>query len=176
MTITIDTTDFSTRSWKYWMAPEVVNVDDLETVYRRKGRGETVVYLHGGGNTRAWLPFHEAMAESVDFIAPEHPGFGDTPRPPYLSDWDDWILHYDGFFRALGLDRVHLVGNSLGGLLAAKLAVHYPDRFKTVTLLTPVGLRITGEPLRNVYRWSPEEANKALFNGRIARYQDYLVQ
>ena len=119
----IDMSTFDSRQWDHWTVPEIAVVDGLETAYRRGGTGETILYLHGGGNTRAWLPFHQAMADEFDFIAPEHPGFGDSPRPSRFTTWEDMILHYDGFFRALGLDRIHLVGNSLGALLAAKIAV-----------------------------------------------------
>jgi len=175
MTTTLDAT-LPARGWKYWTVPDLVTVDGLETAYRRSGPGETVVYLHGAGNTRAWLPFHAALAAGHDVIAPEHPGYGDTGRPPHFDSWEDWILHYDGFFRALGLGRFHLVGNSLGGMLAAKLAITYPERFKSVTLVNPLGLRLPGEPLRNLYRWDENETDEAYFNGRRDRYTDLLVQ
>ena len=168
--------DFADRNWKYWTEPEFVDVGGLPTAYRREGSGPTVVYLHGGGNTRAWLPFHAEMAKHFDVIAPEHPGFGDTPRPDGFGEWTDWVLHYEAFFRALKLENIHLVGNSLGGLLAAKLAVFYPTLFKSVTLITPVGLLIEDEPLRDLYRWTPEEAGEALFHGRIENYLDQLIQ
>lgn len=170
------TEEFSGRDWKYWTDPETVVVQGIPTVYRRAGKGETVVYLHGGGNTRAWLPFHQELAKHYDVIAPEHPGFGDTPRTADMDRWEDWVLHYDGFFRALGLEKFHLVGNSIGGWLAANLAIYYPERFKSLTLLTATGLRIEDEPSIDVFRWTAEEADQALFNGRRNRYLDQLLQ
>lgn len=175
MTTTVGA-DFADRAWKYWTTPETVIVDGLETVYRRSGQGEPVLYLHGVVGTRSWLPFYSELAEHVDLVVPEHPGFGDTPRPGHFNSWDDWLLHYDGFLRALGLDRVHLAGHSLGGMMAAKLAVQYPDRFKSVTLVNPFGLRLVDEPLRDLYRWSEEESDRAYFNGRRSRYSELLVQ
>ncbi|MEU3617965.1 alpha/beta hydrolase [Streptomyces sp. NPDC006872] len=167
---------FSGRTWKYWTQPTVVDVQGVPTAYRRAGEGETLVYLHGGGNTRSWLPFHQELAKHFDVVAPEHPGFGDTPRGPEMDRWEDWVLHYDAFFSQLGLTDFHLVGNSLGGWLAANLAVYYPQRFKSLTLVTPTGLRLLGAPLIDVFRWTPEEAASALFNGRAERYLDQLVQ
>lgn len=117
---------FANRSWKYWTEPSFVEVDGRQTAYRRKGEGETVVYLHGGGNTRAWLPFHEELSQHFDVIAPEHPGYGDTERGD-LQSWEDMVLHYDAFFRALGLTDFHLIGHSLGGWLASNIAVYYPS-------------------------------------------------
>lgn len=169
---------FEGRSWKYWTRPEIVDVDGVPTAYRRAGSGETVVYLHGGGNTRAWLPFHAALAERFDVIAPEHPGFGDTPRRADMDRWSDWVLHYDSFFRALALEdgTIHLVGNSMGGQLAANIAIAYPERFASLTLLVPSGLRDPERPATDVFRWTPEEADEALFNGRGSRYGELLVQ
>jgi len=167
---------FAGRDWAYWTEPEVVEVDGLPTVYRRAGSGETVVYLHGGGNTRAWLPFHQELAKQVDLIAPEHPGFGDTPRGADMDRWEDWTLHYDAFFRALGLTDFHLVGNSIGGWLATNLAITYPERYKSLTLITPAGLRLVGQPFIDVFRMDEAEANEAMFNGRIDGLMDQLVQ
>lgn len=168
--------EFSGRSWKYWTEPQIVDVHGIPTAYRRADAGETVVYLHGGGNTRSWLPFHQELAKHFDVIAPEHPGYGDTPRTPEMDRWEDWVLHYDAFFRALDLQEFHLVGNSLGGWLAANLAIYYPERFKSLTLLTAAGLRLEDQPLIDAFRWTPEEADEALFNGRGNRFEDQLVQ
>lgn len=167
---------FADRNWKYWTEPEIIDMAGIPTAYRRKGSGETVVYLHGGGNTRAWLPFHEQLSQHVDLIAPEHPGFGDTPRGEDMDCWDDWVLHYDAFFRALDLTDFHLVGNSLGGWLAANLAIFYPERYKSLTLITPAGLRIEEAAFVDPFRWDEAEADQHLFNGRAQNFTEQLVQ
>lgn len=166
---------FDGRNWKYWTQPEMVTVEGRETAYRRKGKGEVVVYLHGGGSTRSWLPFHEALAENFDVIAPEHPGFGDSERGN-VSSWDDMVLHYDAFFREIGVQDFHLVAHSLGGWLAANLAVYYPQRFKSISLFTPTGLRLPDAELIDMFRWTEDQALEAMFNGRGDRYVDVLAQ
>src|SRR5207253_2649981 len=130
-------TEAAERNWPYYTEPEWVEVRGLRTALRRKGVGEPVVYLHGAGLTRRWLPLYERLAERVDLLVPEHPGFGDTPSPEWLDGFDDLVLHYDELFDLLGLERVHLVGHSLGGWIAADLAVFYPRRVKSLTLITP---------------------------------------
>lgn len=167
---------FVNRDWKYWRVPEVIEVEGNPTVFRRGGEGPTTVFLHGGGGTRAWTPFHAELAKKVDLIAPEHPGFGDSPKPDHFDRWEDYILHYDAFFRALELDKVHLVGTSLGAWIAANLAVYFPERFASLTLITPVGVRVIDEPLFDVFRMSPEEGLERLLNGRAAQHEDQLVQ
>ena len=156
-------------------APEVVDVAGLPTAYRRRGDGTPLVYLHGGGLTRIWLPFLEALSAHHDVVAPEHPGFGATPLPDGFDGFDDLVLHYDGLFDALGLDRVHLVGHSLGGWIAADLAVYYPRRFASLTLITPTGLRLLDAPLVDTFRMTPQESRAALFNGRDASYEELFV-
>jgi pimeloyl-ACP methyl ester carboxylesterase len=164
------------RTWKHWTEPSWVEVDGLNTAYRRKGSGETLLFLHGAGNTRQWLPFHEELSKSFDVIVPEHPGFGDTEMPEWLDNFDDYVLHYDGFLRALDIERPHLVGHSVGGWTAAELAVFYPERFASIALLCPMGMRVEGEPAADPFRWSPEQANQAILNGLGERYSEYLQQ
>jgi pimeloyl-ACP methyl ester carboxylesterase len=166
----------SERSWAYWVEPSRVAVDEVETAFRRKGSGAPTVFLHGAGLTRVWLPFLEELSASVDVIAPEHPGFGDSPLPDGFDGFDDVVLHYDAFLDALGLDRVHLVGHALGGWIAAELAVFFPRRFKSVTLIAPSGLRLRGVPSIDTFRMTPEELSAASFNGREERYRETLVQ
>src|SRR5689334_2075815 len=107
----------------HYTEPDVVDVRGLGVAYRRKGSGPATVFLHGAGATRMWLPFYEQMAESVDFVAPEHPGFGDTPAADTIEGFDDLVLHYRDVLNALDLERVHLIGFSLGGWIGANLAV-----------------------------------------------------
>jgi pimeloyl-ACP methyl ester carboxylesterase len=158
----------------HYTEPSRLQVGDLEVAYRRKGTGEPVVFLHGAGSTRMWLPFYERLSESVDLIAPEHPGFGDTEFPEWLDGFDDVVLHYRDLFDALELDRLHLVGFSLGGWIAAELAIFYPERLKSLTLITPAGLRVEDAPLANLFAVPPEQIPGMLFNDDVAPYVDYL--
>lgn len=172
----IDTSKFASRQWKNWTEPKIVEVEGLDVAYRREGQGETLVYLHGGAGTRQWGPIHQALAEQFDVIAPEHPGYGDTPRFEDQDSWTDFVLHYDAFFRKLNLTHFHLVGTSLGAWLAANLAVYFPERYASITLITPLGLHIDDEPFIDVFRFQPEDALDALFNGRAAAHEELLVQ
>lgn len=165
------------RSWKHWTEPDWVEVDGLPTAYRRKGTGPTLLYLHGAGLTRSWLPLYERLSESFDVVVPEHPGFGDTAMPPKLSSVDDLVLHYDAFIDALGLQDVHLVGHSLGGWIAASLAYTYPRRFRSLTLVTPIGLRVPDAPMVDPFRLPPDRALEILLSGApVEPYLEYFQQ
>jgi pimeloyl-ACP methyl ester carboxylesterase len=121
-----------------------------------------------------WLPFYERLSQSVDLIAPEHPGFGDTAFPDWLDGFDDLVLHYRDFLEALGLDRIHLVGFSLGGWIAADLAIFYPERLESLTLIAPAGLDVPDAPRADLFAMPPEEIPALLFNGDVAPYTDFL--
>jgi pimeloyl-ACP methyl ester carboxylesterase len=168
------------RAWAHYTPPSFIDVDGLPTAYRRSGTGATVIYLHGSSLTRVWLPFCDQLAERHDVLAPEHPGFGDTSRPPTLEGFDDLVLHYDTFFDRLGLGDVHLVGHDLGGWIAAELAVFYPRRFASLTLITPTGLRVRERQAEpgpiDPFRLNPDELAAALLNGRHDRYAAYFNQ
>jgi pimeloyl-ACP methyl ester carboxylesterase len=158
----------------HYTEPSWLKVGDLNVAYRRKGSGEPVVFLHGAGATRMWLPFYERLSERVDLIAPEHPGFGDTEFPEWLDGFDDLVLHYRDFFDLLELERLHLVGFSLGGWIAADLAIFYPERLKSLTLITPAGLHVPEAPMVDLFAMPPEGIPDILFNGNFLPYTDYL--
>jgi pimeloyl-ACP methyl ester carboxylesterase len=151
------------RPRNYYVEPTFLTVEGLPTAYRRRGAGETVVFLHGAGMTRMWLPFYDLLARRFDVIAPEHPGFGETPLPPWLRGLDDVVLHYHEFFRLLDLKRVHLIGFSLGGWIAAESAAFYPEMVKSLTLITPIGLR-AGVSGPDLFELGPERIWTHLFN------------
>jgi pimeloyl-ACP methyl ester carboxylesterase len=152
------------RPLQHYTEPDWIEVEGLRVAYRRKGSGEATLYMHGAGLTRMWLPFYERLAGSLDLIVPEHPGYGATEMPEWLDGFDDLVIHYDALIEALGLDRVHLVGYSLGGWIAAELAVFYPRRFASLTLVTPIGLRVSGKPLADIFAMTPEDMGALFFN------------
>jgi pimeloyl-ACP methyl ester carboxylesterase len=153
-------------------APEKIAVHGLDVAYRRQGDGERIVYLHGIGMTRRWLPLHEHLSQLGDVVAPEHPGFGDTPLPDWLDGFDDLVLHYAEFFDACELDRVHLVGHSFGGWVAAELAAFFPERLRSLTLVAPLGLRVPGHTPTDLFRMSGDRYFELCFNGRQSDHVD----
>jgi pimeloyl-ACP methyl ester carboxylesterase len=161
------------RPRHHYTEPDSIEVAGLRVAYRRKGSGPPTLYLHGAGFTRMWLPFYEQLSHSLDLIAPEHPGYGETAMPEWLDGFDDLVIHYDALLDELSLDRPHLVGWSLGGWIAAELAVFYPKRFASLTLVTPIGLRVPGKPLADIFAMMPEEVAGTIFND-LAKAADVL--
>jgi pimeloyl-ACP methyl ester carboxylesterase len=152
------------RPRNFYTEPDWVEIGGVRVAYRRKGQGPPTLYLHGAGLTRMWLPFYEQLSRSLDLIVPEHPGYGETAMPEWLDGFDDLVIHYDALLDALELERVHLVGYSLGGWIAAELAVFHPRRLESLTLITPIGLRIPGKPLADLFAMDPETLFSIFFN------------
>lgn len=148
---------------RFYTPPAFETVAGLPIAYRRQGQGEAVVLLHGAGFTRMWIPLYQMLAEKTDFIAPEQPGFGETPLPKWFRNFDDLTQLYDQLFDQLGLDRIHLIGFSMGGWAAAEFASFYPRRLKSLALITPVGLRLPDNPGVDIFQLSPPELFDRLF-------------
>lgn len=152
-----------------------VDVRGVRTAFRRRGSGEPMIFLHGAGLTRRWLPIYEALSQKVDLIAPEHPGFGESDLPDWMDDFVDLAAHYSDFIAALGLGPVHLVGYSFGGWIAAEFAALYPEKVKSLTLLAPMGLRPpAGVALPDPFRTSPQEGLKALLGADGEHWLPYF--
>jgi pimeloyl-ACP methyl ester carboxylesterase len=103
------------------------------------------------------MGFLDALAEDYAVFAPEHPGFGRSDDPPWLDEVGDLAYFYLDFIETLGLDRVHLIGTSLGGWIAAELAVRNQTRLASLTLVCAVGITAIGKPIDDIFRMPVEE-------------------
>lgn len=151
---------------RYYTEPRFEEVLGVPVAYRREGNGEATVLLHGAGFTRMWIPLYAMLAEELDFIAPEAPGFGETPMPQWVRGFDDVSILYDQLFEQLGLDRIHLVGFSMGGWAASEVAAWYPRRLASLSLITPVGLRLEDDPGVDIFQLDPPELMDRLFKDK----------
>lgn len=152
-----------------------VDVRGVRVAYRRQGTGEPVMFLHGAGLTRRWFPLYEMLSEQVDLIAPEHPGFGESDLPDWMTDFIDLAAHYADLLKALDLDAVHLVGYSFGGWIAAEFAALYPEKVKSLTLMSPMGLRPPeGVTMNDPFRSSPEEGLRNILGDDGERWLPYF--
>lgn len=128
------------------------------------GSGPPLVYLHGVAPAGEWLPLHTELAQYFTVYAPDHPGFGKTERPEWVSGFDDLVLHYEELFRILDLGRPVVAGFSLGGWIASAFAVTYPDRLSRLVLLNAAGLHVEGHLIGDLAALSREALNEAIFH------------
>ncbi|MEU6956404.1 alpha/beta fold hydrolase [Streptomyces sp. NPDC045714] len=112
----------------------------VSVAYERTGSGEPLLLLHGiGHHLRAWDPVTRILATEREVIAVDLPGFGTSPALPDGVPYDLATIGrvLGAFCAELGLDRPHVAGNSLGGLLALELG--RTELVRSVTALSPAG-------------------------------------
>jgi pimeloyl-ACP methyl ester carboxylesterase len=130
----------------------------------RGGQGASLLYLHGAGGGGVWLPFLADLARKYDVIAPEHPGFGLSETPVWLDNIQDMAFFYLDLIEQLGLEHLHLVGTSLGGWIAAEIAIRDCTRLLSMTLVAPAGIHVKGVAKGDIFLWSPEQLTQNLFH------------
>ena len=117
------------------------------------GDGPPLLYLHGAGGV-SWLPGHTALSGYFRLLVPEHPNWGEEELAGGLEGIDDLVYFYLDFLDELGLERVHLAGHSLGGWLAAEIAVGHSHRLRTLTLIDAAGLWLSEMPMPDLFALS----------------------
>src|SRR6476646_1733310 len=97
----------------------------IEVTSTEKGEGHPVLLLHGGGGPLTVQGFADLMAAQrpARVITPTHPGFGGTPRPDSLASVPGLAALYVALLAELGLQDVTVIGNSIGGWIAAEMAL-----------------------------------------------------
>ena len=139
------------------------------------GDGDPVVLVHGlGGQWQNWLENIPRLAESRRVVAMDLPGFGLTPEPE--DDEEITITRYGRWVNELadrlGLEKVDLVGNSMGGYIAAEVAIQFPERVSRLVLVSAAGIssaEVIQAPILTVGRMAA-----ALASNSVTRYR-YLA-
>ncbi|MFM1724470.1 MULTISPECIES: 4,5:9,10-diseco-3-hydroxy-5,9,17-trioxoandrosta-1(10),2-diene-4-oate hydrolase [Rhodococcus] len=164
--------------------------DDLKLHYHEAGvgNGPTIVLLHGGGpGASSWSNFAKnipVLAQQFHVIAVDQPGYGRSDKP---TEHPQYFRHSASALKDLldtiGItDRVHLLGNSLGGGAAVRFALDYPDRAGRLVLMGPGGLSLNlfapdpTEGVRNLgkFAYQPTRENLEAFL-RIMVFDQKLI-
>ena len=131
-------------------AYQFVEVDGLRVRYARRGHGaEAVLFLHGfGGDLDNWLFNLDPLADTYTVVALDLPGHGQTTPRLAGSTLAEMAGFVTRFLDAVDIGQAHVVGHSMGGGIAAQLAVDAPQRVLSVALVSPVGF---GDEVNNAY-------------------------
>ena len=134
------------------LAQETVELASGRTqVVFRAGEGPPLVWLHPADGIQPEHPVVQALAEHFSVVAPLAPGFADLAELDDVWDVHDLALRYDDIFEALGLEHATVIGHSFGGMVAAELAAHYPNRVGRLVLIAPVGLWNEDYPVTDIF-------------------------
>jgi pimeloyl-ACP methyl ester carboxylesterase len=135
---------------------EHIDVNGIETAVFIAGDGDPVVFFHGAGTAFGFdhlLP----LAERYRLVVPHHPGFGASADDPSIDSLHDYLLHYLDLLDKLGVSELSLVGESMGGCLAAWFAIEQASRVRRLVLLSPFGLRVPEHPSTDFFSIPDEE-------------------
>lgn len=115
---------------------------DIQLHYNEAGSGDAVIMLHGGGpGASGWSNFKqnmEAFSKHYRVLLVDQPGFGKSDKPDhgeYLGAYNARAIR--DLMDTLGIEKAHLLGNSMGGLVTLKFAVDHPDRANRLVLMGP---------------------------------------
>jgi pimeloyl-ACP methyl ester carboxylesterase len=143
---------------------ETVSVRDgvFRVEVRCGGRGEPLVFLHGSGGQAGWPPFLDALAERYMVYLPIHPGWGASEGLEHIDDIIDFAIFYYDLFDALGIENPHVIGHSLGGMLAAEVAALDPSSVRKLVLANPAGLWLDEAPPLDFFAVGNDELMRAV--------------
>lgn len=125
------------------LSARTATVDGLTIHYYEGGPadGDTLVMIHGfGANRDNWLRLARHFTERYRVIALDLPGFGESSKPDASYDVASQTERLHAFVTALNIEKPHLIGNSMGGHIAALYAARYPDQVSSIALLDNAGI------------------------------------
>lgn len=133
----------------------------------RAGAGPPLLLLHGGSGPLDRAPFFAKLSESFEVIAPTHPGFAATRLPDDCDTVDDLAYLYLDLMASLDLRDAVLMGFSMGGWVAAEIAVKSTARLARLILVDAVGIKVGDRETRDIadlFIRSQDEINRLVFH------------
>ncbi|GHF43258.1 pimeloyl-ACP methyl ester carboxylesterase [Amycolatopsis bartoniae] len=117
------------------------------------GSGRPFLLLHGGAGPVSVASFGAHLAERrpARVLVPTHPGFNGTPRPDDIADAQALAQLYADLLEEQDLTDVTVVGNSLGGWIAAEMALLNSPRVAGVVIMNGVGITVPGHPIADFF-------------------------
>ncbi len=124
---------------------QALQTDGLHIAYltnQQPNAGPNLVMLHGfGGNKDNWVRMAGALSDEFNVFAIDLPGHGDSSKELTLGyRLADQVRYVEAILAQLGLERVHMMGNSMGGAITALYAAQHPERLQSVALFNPAGV------------------------------------
>ncbi|MGH7933880.1 MAG: alpha/beta fold hydrolase [Candidatus Binataceae bacterium] len=128
------------------------------------GGGEPLLFLHGAGGLFGVDPFLEELGRDFRVIAPHLPGYGESTGGELIEDVVDAALFYHQLMDDLGIDSAHIVGHSMGGMLAAEVAALDVHRAKKLILVAAAGFWLPEHPIPDFFALDVSDLGQYLFH------------
>jgi pimeloyl-ACP methyl ester carboxylesterase len=145
---------------------EVAGIGAVELTVEERGDGPPYLVLHGGAGPQSVATFAQLLADKGrhHVVTPTHPGFGGTSRTQGLDSVAKLAALYGGLLDSLGLESVTVIGNSVGGWIAAEMALLHSPRISAIVLLDAVGIAVERHPVADVSGLSVPEIQALSFH------------
>lgn len=135
------------RDRRFGLPQFFVDIDGIQTAFADSGVPAGVpietplLFVHGlAGNVAHWVEVAPAFAANRRVLAVDLPGHGETDRTPGRYSIESYVRHVTGLLDSLGIDRAHIVGHSMGGMVSLASAIRAPDRIASAVLVNPAGM------------------------------------
>jgi len=121
-----------------------ITIDGINVAYKRccetnQPKG-VILFLHGWqGSSNSWISNIEELCNYFDCLALDLPGFGESPKPNKIWDIYDYAKFLVDFISAMNLPQFTLVGKSFGGRIAIVFSTSWPERLKSLVLVSAAG-------------------------------------
>jgi len=143
-----------------------------------EGQGAPLLFLHGSGDLGSWPEALTELSKHFLVIRPDHPGYSGSSDGESINSVHDISFVYLSLLDQMKLDRVSVMGVSLGGWIAADMAATEPSRFERLVLVDAAGLRPRGtypdyfmltavELAENVYASSAMRESMSVFMAEL---------
>ena len=151
------------------LIPNEIRVRNVPLECVEVGDGPPLLFLHGMSGASRSLDAITALGESHHVIAPSHPGYGESKRPEQFDSIDDLAYLYLDLIEQIAAQEgpVALVGCSIGGWVAAEVAVRSQNLITSLVLSTPLGIKVGDRLSRDfadLYALSPQAVREALYH------------
>jgi pimeloyl-ACP methyl ester carboxylesterase len=144
----------------------LAGVGPVDVAVDEHGEGQAFLLLHGGGGPDTVASFAELLATTrhARTISPTHPGFGGTARPEALRTVGGLAALYVALLDQLDLDDVTVAGNSIGGWIAAEMALLGSPRISGTILIDAVGIEVPGHPIADFFSLTLDQVFQLSFH------------
>jgi pimeloyl-ACP methyl ester carboxylesterase len=162
------------RAHQHWTVINGSSVNVIEL-----GKGPALLFVHGlSGSWPNWLEQLPVFAASNRVIALDLPGFGHSPLPAEPISISGYARTLDALLDELGVGAAAVVGNSMGGFVAAELAINFPQRVERLVLVSAAGLSTYNHPQasRALPRLRQVEGVVAAYTGWVAAHSDTVAR
>ncbi|MBD3197161.1 MAG: alpha/beta fold hydrolase [Candidatus Lokiarchaeota archaeon] len=156
------------------MSEKFANINGIKISYEVKGKGEPLILVHGfGADKEVWIAQFEPLSEYFKVIRFDNRGAGKSDRPDEPYNMKMFADDINGLMEHLGIEKAHVLGWSLGGMIVQTFALKYPEKLKKLILINTLpkwpgdekGLEMYKQSQIDKYHRKMEDPKAAYFEG-----------